>query len=77
MNARDRARLEALERIIRYSERMPSPWVGTRETGVMPNTADALVERGWILIRHDAGRRRLVYKPTQAGRDALAASKEA
>lgn len=48
-----------------------SQWRGTRETGVMPNTADSLVAAGWLKARW-LRRRRLVYLLTPAGEQALA-----
>lgn len=60
-NARERERTRRLDGF--SSEK----WLGTRETGVMPNTAEGLVDRGWLERAHEKGGRRLVYRLTEKG----------
>ena len=70
MTARDKDLARSLATIARRAEQLRVEWVGTRETGVNPNTGDALVSRGWV-DRKGGGPGRLMYRVTGTGRRIL------
>jgi hypothetical protein len=66
----------AIDLIVSRSDRVArarrsrSPWVGTREHGVNPNTVVALERLGLVEVAWEKGGRRMLCKPTAAGREA-------